>query len=61
MLPPFLTPVFPVNIVDGKGVSTTGFILLLMNTIHQKRKNIHQAGNCHFFLTPYTPLTLHNQ
>lgn len=54
MFPTFLTPVFPVNMVDGKGVSTTGFILLLMNTIHQKRKNIHQAGNCQFVNTIHT-------
>lgn len=52
--PTFLTPVFLVNMVGGKGVSTTGFILLLMNTIHQKRKNTHQAGNCHFFNTIHT-------
>lgn len=60
MFPTFLTPVFPVNTVDGKGVSTTGFILLLMNAIQQKRKSILQEGKCHF-LTPYTPLTLVDQ
>lgn len=54
MFPTFLTPVFPVSVEDGKGVSTTGFILLLMNTIHQKRKNIHQAGNCQFVNTIHT-------
>lgn len=52
MLPTFLTSVFPVNMVDGKGVSTTGFILLLMNAIHQK--SILQEGKCHIFKTIHT-------
>lgn len=60
MFPTFLTPVFPVNMADGKGVSTTGFILLLMNAIHQKRKSILQEGKV-TFLTPYTQLTLVDQ
>lgn len=51
----FLTPAYPVNMVNGKGVDTAGFILLMMNNIHPKRKkNIHQTGNGHFFNTIHT-------